>query len=316
MKKILPIILSFVFCFALCVNFTSCTKVVSDETQFFTRAGLKRSGVPNLPKPDFKYKYCYWTTIYGDIEKETFESYAQDVLDYILSLYDYVGTIGYEYGTFFGGAGRYKFVECDTSLSSYASETEISKTYTFVFFRKKPSVGDETTDSIELTYYNKPMREGGSQIYFNFQMQLKNIGLQSTFIYNFEEGFEEFRGRKSHNWSSQTNYPVIEIIRTAEDWEKYSEDFYQNVNFDSHFIVLLTLSTHHSLVYYELDTITATDGKFVFDFKEGYYWSENGEGTEEMGTYTVAIMLDNYVKINSPDDIVVKFSKKDNSSHS
>lgn len=305
MKKLLSIILAIVLSLGVCMSFSSCANIISEKDGFFRKSTLKDAGLSGLSKPNFVYKTSSGPTLCGDIEQDEFDRYVQEVFTYLTDKYDYIGVAGVEYSNFFGGAGKYKYVECEQELSSYikaSSEWKIE--YEFIFFRDKPKEGEETEDKIILEWYSTETHYSGSDIYWNFQMTLKNFGgLKDTYCYTNEESYEE--RYYSDDWEAEMEYPHIDVVRSETEWEKYQEErwYTPSYDFSKHFMVIITLSTPDSSVYYDVQSVKKQDDGFLCII---VYQGHTGEvGADVMGEINIVLEFDDYVQIYNSDDIIL-----------
>ena len=93
MKKLTVWILSIILLLGCCLSFSSCRSSISERTGFYTKATLKELHLEGLKKPNYTYKEkddFVTRTIMGDIEKEEFERYAEEVFEFLTNRYEYV----------------------------------------------------------------------------------------------------------------------------------------------------------------------------------------------------------------------------------
>lgn len=317
MKKLLSILLAVLLSLGMCFSVSSCAIFVgigSEKEGFVKQKYLREAGLSGLSKPDFIYLKSGGSCIWGEIEREEFDRYVQEVFTYLTEKYEYVGIRGKEYGTFFGGAGDYRYVECEKVLSSYAfpSNSEKGQSYEFVFFRNKPEIGAETTDVVSLDWFATSYKLGETDKYYNFRMYFKNFdGLKDSFRYTNYVDYESLSGTYTNEWSGEKEYPRVIVARSQEEWETYQEeywyhDYYAWSDFaKKYFIVVIQLPTANSAEYYwaTYDAVTMENGKCVFRVNR---YTREEAGADVMGECTMVFQVENYEKIYSPDDVIVE----------
>ena len=317
MKKWLALLLAVVFSLGFCFSFSSCAiflGIGSEKEGFVKKKYLREAGLSGLSKPDFIYLESGGDCIWGEIEREEFDRYVQEVFTYLTEKYEYVGIRGKEYGTFFGGAGDYRYVECEKVLSSYASpdNSEKGQKYEFVFFREKPEIGSETTDVVGLDWSATSYKLGETDKYYNFRMHFKNFdGLKDSFRYTNYVDYEKLSAKYTNEWSGEKEYPRVIVAHSQEEWAIYQEeswyyDYYAWEDFaKNYFIVVIQLPTSNSAEYYWIysDSVTMENGKCVFRLTRS---TREEAGADVMGECTIVLQVEKYEKIYSPDDIIVE----------
>ncbi|MBQ8343381.1 MAG: hypothetical protein IJY21_04665 [Clostridia bacterium] len=302
MKKLLTIIVTLVLTLGACFGLSSCSWFVSKETGWFEDFTLEKAGLADLPKPDFTYTDHTGCRIEGWIEPEEFERYVQEVFTYLTDKYDYVGAVGAQYSSFFGGAGTYKYVECEKVLSSYKRDGRAIE-YEFVFFRGTPKEGDETTDGIAL-WHSENVQDGVCY----FTIELKNYGgLKDKYRYTAEEVYDSYTNYGSDNWRADVEYPYAVVVRTQEELAQYQDEpwyssSYESWGFSGYFMVAVVLSTSNDAERYDLTSVKKQDDKYVVALEKR---AGADEGAAVMGEWYNVFTLDDYVQIYSPDDIII-----------
>ena len=314
MKKLFCFVLITLLLISVCFTGAGC-KAAFNRTGFFKSKILKSEGVAGLERPNYTLSFSGWTSTHGMIERAEFDRYAQYVLDFLTERYDYVGTEGYEYGTFFGGAGTYKFKECDTNdLSTYIYKNDSrSCEYIFVYFIEKPIEGDQTQQKIELEYYYNPVSyllgddKKGPE--FNFQMSFNNFyGITDKYIFTSAEPFE------IHNFGEEAVdgiiEPVVNVIRTEEKWnEIFSDRWYSSYcpDFSKNFMISIFINCpeKETCTYYHVQSVVKNNNG-------GYTIKIEMWGTTAY-TYTawnILIELEEYVNIYDVSDLTIQFVQK------
>lgn len=185
MKRIFTVLLSFLFILGSVINFTSCVEQVSSETGFYKEDFLEDYQLSGLLKPNYVYQDHMDSRIFGSIELQEFERYAAEVLQFITSKYEYVGTSNVRMIR----SGSYWYIPCEKKLENYRSENFSEIVYQFVFFQDAPQERDYTYKEVTLIYekiYSQTWPDGDP---YNFYMFLNEYS--GVYFYHGENIVEE-----------------------------------------------------------------------------------------------------------------------------
>ena len=308
-----------IFCFVLttlllvCVCFTSSGCTAFDETGFFKKNILASEGVAGLESPNYTLSFSRYSETCGIIERSEFNRYAQYLLNFLTERYDCVGTEGYEYSTFFGGAGRYKYKECDINdLSTYACEVDDGYChYIFVYFTETPVQGDETERKIELWFFSNNVHttfnheEKSPEFYF--KMRFNNLyGVTDKYIFTPYEPFDVY------NFGEEAvdgiNEPVVNVIRTEEKWNELFGDSYKGYrpNFLKNFAISIFINcpNKETCTYYAVESVVKNDNGYTIEIE---MWQTS---SYEYTAWNLVIKLQNEVNIYDTSDFNIQFIER------
>ena len=170
LKKFILFCLVCVFMFGSCVGLSSC-KTGSFWTGWFKRSELHAVGLDNLPKPDFDYVSSRRVSrdIHGNITEDEFETYAEELLQYLGARFEVMGTKGKSLYDMYGC--KYEFVSCEKKVENFGGmEADGSGVYYFLFFTSDNTSG-VTQDFVVIERYATPRDESDS---YNFIISLKS----------------------------------------------------------------------------------------------------------------------------------------------
>lgn len=221
------------------------------KDSFYKDDILENLNLTDLPKPKYKYvdSSFFHRAIFGNIDENEFELYAKEVLDYLYSNFDYVGTIGDAYDR---GDDLYYFIQCENELEDYYFEFYDIKgigdyiEYNFIYFNVKDAIqGDRTDNIISLTYYKNDMTIGEkAKDKYNFRMNLTPATVfHDEYLINIEYDFD---------------------VMSDEDFELLYENapklplHYLNVNLEGYERIVSSASSVNEAIQIVTDHFTST----------------------------------------------------------
>lgn len=312
MKKFFSFLLTLIIVFSAGF-FTSC-KVGNAWKGWFSYSTLSSTGLTDLPRPNFEYKdsTVIERSVLGNIEKEEFDRYANEVFEYLIDKYPCVGQSGRQTSSFFGGAGDFIFVECEQKLASFGGTNEKGyANYFFVFFEEEPTVGSRTNNVIRLSYYPKYVHRGeDSEVYYNFSITLKNGGMTDKYFYTETESFDKYVSFYSDcKDGEEKSGDQVKIFREKKDLDDYLiehdlSEYISQYSYSNQFFVAIELKVRDSKVIYYVDSIERQEGKWLFNINKEYFYEEPKEGLQKC---VMIVVLDDYVKIENSEDIIIGF---------
>ncbi len=190
MKKRAVSIMALLCIFGASFGFTGCNSG-SAVTGFFTPTALWITGLQGIQKPDFEYVGCekIYRRIYGNIEREEFDRYAQEVLEFLQTKSDSMGVRGeivYE-----GTPRIYAYEEVEEKLENFGGYTRddeetVSAFYQFIYTSKSKCNGENcnwihyVADHVSLRYYSSKT----STAEYNFTMEIRKVGESDKCVYH------------------------------------------------------------------------------------------------------------------------------------
>ena len=181
-KKLFAIGLALLLTLCMSVSLSGCNSG-SKRRGFFTYSSLLATGLVGLPKPDFEYlrSESIYRKVYGKIEREEFDCYAQNVLEYLQTISDSMGYPG-EIVSDNGPTRIYEYVEQEEKLEKFGGYDEEHEyaVYIFLFIKNKKTDDSihHTTDYVKLFY-----TYGEVAVDYNFTVELRKMGNADSYVY-------------------------------------------------------------------------------------------------------------------------------------
>ena len=314
MKRILHLLLAVIVSLSCTSTLSACGKAGSFSNNFFKGSSLSKTGLIGLEAPNFEMTYNGYSNISGLIEKSEFDRYVKYVLHFIREKYEIVGTEGYEYSTFFGGAGTYKFIECGDNLEDYLAENnEFVIKYIIVYYTKPLDKVEFTADKVELEYRFKEYKRtyNDKEYRYNFDFSLKNImtcGLTDKYYLNNDQP-ADFHSVRNEDYTLEGSDPIIDLIFTQEEWDKkYSEKWWEYLaSPDENNPVIIVFLPIDAYCHYNIKDVKIEDGNFVLYISHSFI--ENEVSYKDPGVAELIIELIEPTIDISLDNIVLNITK-------
>ena len=126
--------------------------------------------------------------------------------------------------------------------------------------------------------------------------------LEDMYHYTNEQKFETVYSKSKGSWFEK-EYPCIIVVRSQTALDEYPNEPWYNPSYDfsKGFLVALQLNADNSEGY-KVTSVWKQDGKFVFTIARC-----TADEEMSMGEWDIALRFDKHTKINTPEDIVLKF---------
>ena len=81
-------------------------------------------------------------------------------------------------------------------------------------------------------------------------------------------------------------------------------EYISQYSYSNQFFVAIELKVRDSKVIYYVDSIGRQEGKWLFNINKEYFYEEPKEGLQKC---VMIVVLDDYVKIENSEDIIIGF---------
>lgn len=217
MKKIFKLFVLIVLAIS-CAIATGCACIMDYKTDFFKRSHLRGRGIEDLQAPDYEYVdslFFATSLIWGYIELDAFEEYAQYVHEFLQEHFRYVGFCGERYPSMF--SGYESLVECEEGLENFRTETENEIEYKFFYYDFDYDVSTYVEGHLSTPRGYVIILE-----YFFEESTIKNK--KSNFRMEIDDGEYYYNG--SYNDADDLNVQIV-----SEPYKKHDSGRYNSKKF-------------------------------------------------------------------------------------
>jgi hypothetical protein len=217
MKKIFKLFVLIVLSIS-CAIATGCGCFIDYKTDFFKQSHLRGKGIEDLQAPDYEYDdslFFATSLIWGYIELDAFEEYAQYVHEFLQEHFRYVGFCGERYPSMF--SGYCSLVECEEGLENFRTETENKIEYEFFYYDFDYDVSTYVEGHLSTPRGYVIILE-----YFFEESTIKNK--KSNFRMEIDDGEYYYNG--SYNDTDDLNVQIV-----PEPYKKHGDSHYDSNKF-------------------------------------------------------------------------------------